>query len=204
MADVAIVGMPNAGKSTLISTISAAEPKIADYPFTTLEPHLGVVRLGARRNASDDEPDLVVADIPGLVEGAALGRGLGHQFLRHVERARVLLILLDLVPMDGLSARRQLEVLLRELGQYRPELLERPRLVIGSKADAAPEHGDEPLDPHVPETDLPEMAMRVSAATGQGLSELVHRLGGLVAAARSERAGAAHAEVVVHRPLGRG
>ncbi len=76
--------------------------------------------------------------------------------------------------------------------------------MIGSKADAAPEHGDEPLDPHVPETDLPEMAMRVSAATGQGLSELVHRLGGLVAAARSERAGAAHAEVVVHRPLGEG
>ncbi len=204
VADVAIVGMPNAGKSTLISTISAAKPKIADYPFTTLEPHLGVVRLGARRNASDEEPDMVVADIPGLVEGAALGRGLGHQFLRHVERARVLLILLDLVPMDGLSARRQLEVLLRELGQYRPELLERPRLVVGSKADAAPGPGDEPLDPDMPETDLPEMDMRVSAATGEGLSDMVHRLADLVAAARRERAGVAHAEVVVHRPLGEG
>lgn len=116
----------------------------------------------------------------------------------------MLLILLDLVPMDGLSARRQLEVLLRELGQYRPELLERPRLVVGSKADAAPGPGDEPLDPDMPETDLPEMDMRVSAATGEGLSDMVHRLADLVAAARRERAGVAHAEVVVHRPLGEG
>src|SRR5205823_14209362 len=126
MADVALVGFPNAGKSTLISVISAATPKIADYPFTTLEPHLGVVRY--------DEHDFVVADIPGLIEGASEGRGLGHQFLRHIERARVLLVLLDLAPADARPPAEQCDVLLRELGRYRPELLERPRMVVGTKA----------------------------------------------------------------------
>src|SRR5687767_1325647 len=125
MADVALVGFPNAGKSTLISRISAARPKIADYPFTTLEPHLGVVRF--------DEHELVVADIPGLIEGASEGKGLGHRFLRHVERARVLVVLLDLTA-DPVEQER---VLLQELGRYRAELLERPRVVVGSKADAA-------------------------------------------------------------------
>ncbi len=134
MADVALVGFPNAGKSTLISTVSAAKPKIADYPFTTLEPHLGVVRVGGRDN---DGTTFVMADIPGLVEGAAGGRGLGHQFLRHIERARALVILLDLgAPLaGGEPAAEQLRVLLSELGAYRPELLERPRIVAGSKAD---------------------------------------------------------------------
>ena len=121
MADVALVGFPNAGKSTLISTISAAKPKIADYPFTTLEPHLGVVRVGG----AHDGTEFVVADVPGLVEGAAAGRGLGHRFLRHIERARVLVVLLDLgAPLAaGASPSAQLRVLLDELGAYRHELL---------------------------------------------------------------------------------
>ena len=124
MADVALVGFPNAGKSTLISAVSAAKPKIADYPFTTLEPHLGVVRVGGVR----DGTEYVMADIPGLVEGAAEGKGLGHQFLRHIERARVLVVLLDLGAPDvgGVSPAEQRRILLSELGSYRPELLERP------------------------------------------------------------------------------
>src|SRR3954470_7860848 len=104
MADVALVGFPNAGKSTLISRISAAKPKIADYPFTTLQPHLGVVRY--------NDADYVVADIPGLIEGASEGRGLGHQFLRHIERARVLLVLADLVAADGRPPADQEKILL--------------------------------------------------------------------------------------------
>ena len=135
LADVALVGMPNSGKSTLIARISAAKPKIADYPFTTLEPHLGVVRFGR----DGDETEFVVADIPGLIEGAADGRGLGHRFLRHTERARVLVVLLDLAADDGRSTEDQERVLLAELARFRPELLDRPRLVVGSRADAAPE-----------------------------------------------------------------
>ncbi len=131
LADAALVGFPNSGKSTLISVVSAAKPKIADYPFTTLEPHLGVVRFRDR--------EFVMADIPGLLEGAAEGRGLGHQFLRHIERARVLVILCDLAPIDGRSPAEQEAILLDELRRYEPELLDRPRVVVGSKADVATE-----------------------------------------------------------------
>ena len=150
VADVALVGYPNVGKSTLISRISAAKPKIADYPFTTLEPHLGVVR-------TDDETTYTVADIPGLVEGAAEGKGLGHQFLRHITRARALVVLVELDPVTGVSPEEQHRVLLDELGRYQPDLLERPRLVVGSKADmvapddlpstAAPETFDRDAEP---------------------------------------------------------
>ncbi|HUV10338.1 MAG TPA: GTPase ObgE, partial [Acidimicrobiia bacterium] len=129
LADAALIGFPNAGKSTLISVISAAKPKIADYPFTTLEPNLGVVRFG--------EHEFTVADIPGLIEGAAEGKGLGHTFLRHVERARVLVLLIDLIPVDEVTPAEQERVLLEELGRFRPELLERPRLVVGTKNDVA-------------------------------------------------------------------
>ena len=176
MADVALVGFPNAGKSTLISTVSAAKPKIADYPFTTLEPHLGVVRVGGVRGSTD----FVMADIPGLVEGAAAGKGLGHQFLRHIERARVLVVLLDLsAPLVGGDApSEQLRILLSELGSYRPELLDRPRVVIGSKADVGTD--DERVSDLV-----------LSAATGEGMAALVEQLAVLVQGTRAEAAAAA-------------
>jgi GTPase len=191
MADVALVGFPNAGKSTLISTVSAAKPKVADYPFTTLEPHLGVVRVGG---GGPDGTEFVMADIPGLVEGAAGGKGLGHQFLRHIERARVLVVLLDLgaPELGGAAPVAQRRVLLAELGAYRPELLERPRLVVGSKADRAADE-DGVCD------------LVLSAATGAGVAALVERLGALVHAARAEAAtAAAGGEVVVHRPAPEG
>ena len=188
MADVALVGFPNAGKSTLISRISAAKPKIAAYPFTTLEPHLGVVRHG--------DHEFVVADVPGLVEGASEGRGLGHRFLRHLERARVLLVLLDLAPDHGTPPAEQERVLLDELGRYRPELLERPRLVVGTKADVATELG--PWDARSEGPLGPWDGMRLSAVTGQGVPELLHRLGAMVEGARA--APQASPVFVVHRP----
>jgi GTP-binding protein len=186
-ADVALVGFPNVGKSTLISRISAAKPKIADYPFTTLEPNLGVVRL-------DDGFEMVVADIPGLIEGASEGRGLGHQFLRHVERARVLVVLIDLTPVDDRDPASQERILLDELGRYQPSLLERPRLVVGSRADVLdPARRDDPawatwLDSH-------EL---ISSVTGAGLDRLVGAMADEVRAARSAEP---EPEVfTIHRP----
>jgi len=199
MADVALVGFPNAGKSTLISAVSAAKPKVADYPFTTLEPHLGVVRVGDRTGRpGEDGVEMVMADVPGLVEGAAEGRGLGHRFLRHVERARVLVVLLDPAATGGTPPGTQLRVLLSELAQYRRELLDRPRMVVMSKAD---------LPDAVAPGDLGGVAvdLRISAATGQGLTELLHLLSRMVVAARSAEAPATgRAEVVVHRPVPEG
>ncbi|MFM8388692.1 MAG: GTPase ObgE [Actinomycetota bacterium] len=166
MADVALVGFPNAGKSTFISSISAAKPKIANYPFTTLEPHLGVVRV-------DESTEFVVADIPGIIEGASEGRGLGHQFLRHIERARALCILVDLAPMDGMAPDEQERILLRELEAYDPALVARPRIVVGSKVDVA--------DPAVLAV-WSELTM--SAVTRQGVRVVVGKLAQLVSQAR--------------------
>jgi GTP-binding protein len=180
LADVALVGFPNSGKSTLISRISAARPKVASYPFTTLEPHLGVVRVG--------DGDFVVADIPGLVPGASEGRGLGHRFLRHIERARVLLVLADLAEDAGLSPPEQVAVLEDELRRYRPELLERPRLVVGSRADLVDSSERE-------QAGLPT----VSGLTGEGVAWLVGRLFELVSAAR--KAQPMPRRYVVHRPV---
>jgi GTP-binding protein len=203
VADVALVGFPNVGKSTFISAVSAARPKIADYPFTTLEPHLGVVVTGRQ----GDETEFVVADIPGLVEGAAEGKGLGHRFLRHIERARVLLILVDLASQT-LPPGEQERILTDELRRYRPELLDRPRIVCGSKADVA--------DPEVLAAAKDKMPL-VSAVTGSGMKELTSSLAALVNRARAEEDGItstvgrppaesqtvpADAEVFVHRPLG--
>jgi GTPase len=173
---VALVGFPNVGKSTLISVISAARPKIANYPFTTLEPNLGVVRV-------DNDTNFVVADIPGLIEGASEGKGLGHEFLRHIERSRVLCVMVDLAPVDGVGPKEQEEILLRELGDYQPELLERPRLVIGTKADMATEDWD---------------GESISAITHQGVRELVGRLASLVHQARE--AVPEHEGTVIIRP----
>jgi GTP-binding protein len=182
MADVALVGFPSVGKSTLISVISAAKPKIADYPFTTLEPNLGVVRL-------DDETEFVVADLPGLIEGAAEGRGLGHQFLRHVERARVLVVLLDLASIAEHSPEDQERILLEELERYQPDLLERPRVVVGSRADLADETCT--FEGH-----------RIAAVTGAGIPQL---LGFMAEAVREVRAAVPEPDAyVVHRPVAEG
>jgi GTPase len=132
LADVGLVGFPNAGKSTFISTVSAARPKVADYPFTTLEPHLGVVDLG-------DFKTFVVADIPGLIEGAHSGAGLGDRFLRHVERTRLLLHLVDVSSQSGRDPVSDYEVINRELAAYDPQLAERPQFVVATKLDALDE-----------------------------------------------------------------
>ena len=182
LADAALVGFPNAGKSTLISKVSAVEPKIADYPFTTLEPHLGVVSFDGR--------EFVLADIPGLIEGAADGRGLGHTFLRHVERARVLVLLLDPAIGHEHSLREQHEILSRELARYSDDLARRPRLVVVNKSD---------LDPDPAEIEALG-AMSISAVTGDGVAGLLHTIADTVDKAvrdAPERRG-----YVRHRPLG--
>jgi len=184
VADVALVGFPNVGKSTLISRISAAKPKIANYPFTTLEPNLGVVRI----DDDNDDFEMVVADIPGLIEGAADGKGLGHQFLRHVERARVLVLLLDLAPWDDVGPAAQEAALLKELGAYQPDLLDRPRIVVGSKADMA--------------TDSPDFdGLQISSITGQGLPQLLGLMADAVRDVRKEQADIDSSEIVIHRPI---
>jgi GTP-binding protein len=186
-ADVALIGFPNVGKSTLISRVSAARPKIADYPFTTLVPNLGVVRVGARSGRPQDATEFVMADIPGLIEGAAEGRGLGHDFLRHVERARVLCVLLDLSELAPIGPQEQMDILLRELGDYQADLLDRPRVIVGSKGDVAA-HEIEGIP-------------TISSVTGEGIDALVAQLAGLVLQVRGEEAETLDHTVVVHKPL---
>jgi GTP-binding protein len=161
VADVGLVGLPNAGKSTLLSRLSAAKPKIADYPFTTLTPNLGVADAGERR--------FVVADIPGLVEGAHEGRGLGHRFLRHILRCRALVLIVDLAAGDPAA---DLATLRAELSAYDPELGSRRTIVVGTKADLVDDAGSatRALSPY---------AIAVSAVTGEGLQDLTVRLGRL-------------------------
>jgi GTP-binding protein len=171
MADVALVGLPNAGKSTLIAAISAARPRIADYPFTTLVPNLGVVRYG--------DTEMVVADIPGLIEGASEGRGLGLQFLRHIERARVLVVLIDLGSVERIPPDEQERILLHELVEHQPDLGERPRIVVGSKADLLQQGAELAVEGWEGPT--------VSAATGEGVRELVGRMAELVRTSRDEQ-----------------
>jgi GTPase len=176
LADVGVVGLPNAGKSTLISVVSAAKPKIADYPFTTLVPQLGVVAEGPLA-----EP-FVIADLPGLIAGAAQGAGLGLQFLRHIERCRVLLHLVDLSNSEG-SAVEDLAIVERELAAFNPELLERPRLIVGSKLDAAVPERREELRRAAGERGAPHL--EISSATGEGVRTLVGELARRLEAART-------------------
>jgi GTP-binding protein len=159
LADVGLVGFPNAGKSTLLSTVSAAKPKIGNYPFTTLTPNLGVVSYR-------DEKSFVMADIPGIIEGAAEGKGLGLRFLRHIERNSLLLFL---IPADSQNIKNEYEILLNELNKYNPELLDKKRILAISKSDML----DEELKAAI-RNELPEVipSIFISAVTNQGLSEL--------------------------------
>jgi GTPase len=167
LADVGIVGYPNAGKSTLISVISAARPKIADYPFTTLVPNLGVVAIG-------EYGSIVVADIPGLIEGSHEGSGLGDQFLRHVERTRLLLHLIDVSPLGPEDPSQAFQAVSREILLYNPEAEHKPVFVAASKIDAADGARLEKLEIYCQGAGLPFYA--ISAVTGQGLSELKQAL----------------------------
>jgi GTP-binding protein len=164
LADVGLVGFPNAGKSTLISRISAARPKIADYPFTTLEPQLGVVSL-------DDYRSFVVADIPGLIEGAHLGHGLGVQFLRHIERTRLLAHLVDVSEASGRDPAHDFETVMAELASFSEDLAAKPMIVVATKMDAAQNPARvESLRQIAAERGLAFFG--ISSVTGQGLDEL--------------------------------
>jgi GTP-binding protein len=196
IADVGLVGFPSAGKSSLVRALSAATPRVEAWPFTTLTPHLGVLRAGV----DGDHTDVIIADVPGLVEGAADGKGLGHQFLRHIERCHVLLHVLDAAPFDpDRDPVHDLEVLREELRRYEPGLLERPQVVVLNKVDLPDGQAMAEL---MADGLAGEEVLEVSALTGGGLDPLRYRLAELVRAARPEpgevEAEAAH---VVLRPL---
>ena len=184
LADVGLVGFPNAGKSTLLSAVSATRPKIADYPFTTMEPQLGIV--GYR-----DSRSFVMADIPGIIEGASDGKGLGLRFLRHIERNAVLLFM---VPADSNDIAADYEVLLNELARFNPQLMDKPRLLAVSKSDML----DEELMEAIRET-LPEgvPSVFISAVTGQGITELKDMLWAAITAESNKIV----VNPITHRPL---
>ncbi len=165
MADVGLLGYPNAGKSTLISVISAARPKVADYPFTTLAPNLGVVSMGT-------EGSFVVADIPGLIEGAAEGKGLGHQFLRHLQRCRMLLHLVSLSPTEADDVGKRYRALREELLRYDEELASRPELVVLTQRDLVDDEAEAEARAMLREAGASEV-MTISAATGTNVQPLV-------------------------------
>lgn len=180
LADVGLVGFPNAGKSTLISRVSAAKPKIADYPFTTLTPHLGVVSMS-------DERSFVVADVPGLIEGASEGHGLGHQFLRHIERTKVLIHLVDVSGMSGRDPVEDFDTIRRELALYNPQLVEKPELVVANKIDALDDPSRvEALRRRAAELDLP--FFRISGVTGEGVPTLMEAAWPHIASGREAQA----------------
>jgi len=181
LADVGVIGFPNAGKSTLVSRLSAAKPKIANYPFTTLEPTLGIVR-------ADEERSFVIADLPGLIPGAAEGKGLGHQFLRHTERTRLLVHMLDLDPQTGRDPLDDLHVIDAELAAYSAELAGRPQIVVANKADLPDAAANrERVELHCAAKGLPLFV--ISAVTGSGLAELVRGIAARLASLAAPEAG---------------
>jgi GTP-binding protein len=175
IADAGLIGLPNAGKSTLLSRLSRAQPEIADYPFTTKHPNLGLVTLG-------DERAFVLADLPGLIEGAHSGIGLGHEFLRHVERTRVLVHLVEPLPPDGSDPLQNYRIVRRELEQYRQALAEKPEVVALSKAELT---GSEEVRQRL-ERELGREVIGISAVTGQGLARLVNAVVQRLAETRTE------------------
>src|SRR2546426_4307204 len=181
LADVGLVGFPNAGKSTLIARISAARPKIAEYPFTTLTPNLGVVRLS-------DDRSFVVADVPGLIEGAHRGQGLGHQFLRHLERTKVLVHLVDVTSETGRDPVEDLEVVRRELELFQPALAAKPQLVAANKMDAVDDDTRvTALERRASELRLP--FFRISGVSGAGVPDLLQAMWDRLAVPRGPAAG---------------
>jgi GTPase len=177
LADVGLLGFPNVGKSTLISSVSAAKPKIANYPFTTLVPHLGVVYV-------EDGRSFVMADIPGIIEGASEGVGLGHQFLRHVERTRLLIHVLDVSGMTGREPLEDYEILNRELALYSESLAALPQVVALNKIDVADAETVDAIDAEL--TERGNKVYRISAATRQGLQPLLYDLMSRLEAIRAE------------------
>jgi len=171
LADVGLLGFPNAGKSTLISTVSAARPKVADYPFTTLHPNLGVVRIGIDRS-------FVIADIPGIIEGAAEGAGLGLQFLKHLQRTHLLLHLVDLAPLAGdIESAEQVRLLETELERFDAGLMNKPRWLVFTKADLLPgDEARERADSVIDELSWNAPWALISSATGEGTRELMQQV----------------------------
>jgi len=169
LADVGLLGMPNAGKSTFIRAVSAARPKVADYPFTTLHPNLGVVRVS-------NEKSFVIADIPGLIEGAAEGAGLGHQFLRHLARTRVLLHLVDIAPMfEGTDPAKEAHAILNELKKFDPALYHKPRWLLLNKVDLL-EHREEKVASFLKEFTDFDRYFVISAINGEGCKDLTYAI----------------------------
>ena len=169
LADVGLVGFPNAGKSTLLSVLSSAKPKIADYEFTTLKPNLGIVKYR-------DFQTFVMADIPGIIEGAAEGKGLGHYFLRHIERNSILLFL---IPADAEDIKKQYDILLDELRRYNPEMLDKERIIAISKCDMLDDELKAELKTEL-DNELPIPYMFISSVAHQGLTELKDTLWGML------------------------
>ena len=170
LADVGLLGLPNAGKSTLIRAVSSAKPKVADYPFTTLHPNLGVVRI-------DTDKSFVMADIPGLIEGASEGAGLGHRFLKHLSRTCVLLHVIDLAPMDETDPVKSAHIIIQELAAYNPELVNKPRWLVLNKIDLIPESEREATIQNILQNlNWTDRVFPISAISGMGTKPLCYAL----------------------------